>query len=232
MVAGGLGTFGHGFRSLRESDPIEVVRCPEGLELEREVEPMRSDELGRPGEQRGSGPGGLLTVDRAVAGGRELGGGTVGKVRVGLPKLGVVADGLFEVVAHDLVVLDQRLAVLVEPVGEARVQVWRGPPWERVVGGVADEEVPEAVGVVSGELGTVWSDELVAHERGESGRQLRLIRGECRTERWKISPSTEPRSSTLRSGSSSWSRRAASTAFSVGGTSTSVFPAAIASISR
>src|SRR5215471_10732418 len=50
--------------------------------------------------------------------------------------------------------------------------------------------------------------------------------------RWKISPSTEPRSSTLRSASSSWSRRAVSSAFSVGGTSTSSLPAAIASISE
>ena len=39
--------------------------------------------------------------------------------------------------------------------------------------------------------------------------------------RWKISPSIAPRSSTLRSAGSSWSRRAASSACSVGGTTTS-----------
>ena len=50
--------------------------------------------------------------------------------------------------------------------------------------------------------------------------------------RWKISPSIAPRSSTLRSAGSSWSRRAASSACSVGGTATSPSASpAIASIS-
>ena len=50
--------------------------------------------------------------------------------------------------------------------------------------------------------------------------------------RWKISPSIAPRSSTLRSAGSSWSRRAASSACSVGGTATSPADSpAIASIS-
>ena len=43
----------------------------------------------------------------------------------------------------------------------------------------------------------------------------------CTAPRWKISPSIEPRSRTLRSAGSSWSRRAASSACSVGGTTTS-----------
>ena len=50
---------------------------------------------------------------------------------------------------------------------------------------------------------------------------------------WNTSPSTAPRSSTDRSGGSSWSRRAVSSAWSVGGTSTSPSPEActIAAIS-
>src|SRR5690349_4632579 len=121
---------------------------PGGLEFEREVESMRSDELDRPGEQRRAGWA-VVAVDCTVAGGYEPGGGAVGKLRLGLPKLGVVADGLFEVVADDLVVLDERLAVLVEPVGEAGVQVGADSLGERVVGGVADQQVSEAVAVVA-----------------------------------------------------------------------------------
>ena len=90
----------------------------------------------------------------------------------------MIADSLLEVVSDDLVPLDERLAVLVEPVGEARVQVGADCLGQGVVGGVADQEVAEAVAVVAGELGAVGTDELVADERGEPGRDLRLLGGE------------------------------------------------------
>ena len=99
-------------------------------------------------------------IARAPAGGGEPQGGAFGKGRVGLPELRLVAGGLFEVVADDLVALDERLAVLVEPVGEAGVQVGADRLGERVVGRVADQQVAEAVAVVARELRAVGTNEL------------------------------------------------------------------------
>ena len=107
-----------------------------------------------------------------------------------------------------------------EPVGEALVELGAGCLGERVVGGVADQEVAEAVGIADRQLRPVGPDELLAHER----RQLALDRRRLarRAPRPRPSetarPSTEPRSSTERSDCSSWSSRAASSALIVGGT--------------
>ena len=65
--------------------------------------------------------------------------------------------------------------MLVEPVGEAGVEVGADRLGERVVGGVADQQVAEAVAVVAGELRAVGADQLAAHEPGEPGRHLRLL---------------------------------------------------------
>ena len=177
VVASGLGAFGDRFRRLDRRTQIEVSVCPRGLELERDVGPVRAYELGCASEQRGSGPV-VLAVDRAVAGGREPGRGAVGEAASGCPSSRSVTAGLFEVVADDLVALDERVAVLVEPVGEAGMQVGADRLGERVVGGVANQQVAEAVAVVSGDLSTVGTDELAPHERGEPGRDLRLLGSE------------------------------------------------------
>ena len=81
----------------------------------------------------------------------------------------------------------------------------------------------EAEAVLAGEQWPVGPDQLLAHERRQPRRHLRLgaARAPATAPRWKSSPSTAPRSSTLRSAASSWSSRAASSAFSVGGTTTS-----------
>jgi hypothetical protein len=120
LVTGGPGTFGDRFRRRYSRRPIEVCGYPHGLELKREVGPVRAYELGCASEQNGCGPV-VLAVDRPVSGGGESGGGAVDEAWVGLPKLGLVAGGLFEVVADDLVALDERLTVLIEPVGESLV---------------------------------------------------------------------------------------------------------------
>ena len=158
----------------RERRPF-VRRC--GLELEREVEPERAQELDCPGEQRERGPA-VQAVVRAPAGGGEPRGGALGERGVGLAELCLVAGGLLEVVADDLVALDEGVAVLVEPGGEARVQVGADRLGEGVVGGVADQQVAEAVAVVARELGAVGADQLAAHEPGQPGRHLRLLGGE------------------------------------------------------
>ncbi len=84
MVTSGLGAFGDRFRRLDRRMQIDVPLCPCGLELERDVGPVRSYELGCAIEQRGSGPV-VLAIDRAVAGGREPGGGAVGEAGSGCP---------------------------------------------------------------------------------------------------------------------------------------------------
>src|SRR6202008_2711653 len=87
-----------------------------------------------------------------VAGGeREL--------QVVLAELAEIEGGLLEVVAEDLLQLDELRAVLLEPGCEAA---------GGVVGGVADEEVAEAVGVVTAELRPVGPDELLTDEGDEA----------------------------------------------------------------
>ena len=81
-------------------------------------------------------------------------------------------------VADDLVALDERVAVLVQPVGEAGMQVGADRLWERVVGGVADQQVAKAIAVVTGDLSAVGTHELAPHERCEPGRDLRLLGSE------------------------------------------------------
>src|SRR5207245_9666000 len=74
-----------------------------------------------------------------------------------------VASRLFEVVADDLVLLDQ-MRVCVEPDRELLVQF--GPHFlrERLVGRVADEQVPEPECVVPGKGRLLGPDQLFAHE--------------------------------------------------------------------
>ena len=63
-------------------------------------------------------------------------------------ELEAVAVCLFEVVAEDLVELDETGAVLLEPVGEALVQFGAGP-WAAPRTPRPDQQVAEAVGVVA-----------------------------------------------------------------------------------
>ena len=138
---------------------------------------MWSHELGRSVEEHGRRPE-VLAVVRAPTGAGESRGSALGKGGVGLPELCPAADGLLEVVADDLVALDESLAVLVEPVGEAFVQVGADGFRKRVVGGVADQQVTEAVAVVAGELSVVRADELPPDESREPGRDPRLLGAE------------------------------------------------------
>ena len=94
------------------------------------------------------------------------------------PELGAIAARLLQVVAEDLVELDQIAAVLGEPAGEALVQLRPRRLRERVVGGVADQQVPEAEGVLAGKLALVGADELLANERGQARHHLRLLGGQ------------------------------------------------------
>src|SRR5207342_493954 len=82
------------------------------------------------------------------------------------------------VVADDLVALDERAAVLVEPTGEAGMQVGADRLRERVVGGVSNEQVAEAIAVLAGDLSAVGTHELAPDECRQPGRDLRLFGNE------------------------------------------------------
>ena len=142
------------------------------VDLEVDVEAERSGERERAFEQRGCGAV-VAARERATAGGGEPLGCTFGEDDVRLLELDLVARGLLEVVAEDLVQLDQIGAPLLEPVREALVQVGADGLRQGVVGGVADQEMTEAVGLLAGELRCVGADELLAHERDQP-RRLRF----------------------------------------------------------
>ena len=111
---------------------------------------------------------------------------------------------LLEVVAQDLIGLNELGSVWQEPVGESLVQLGPRCLRERVVRRVTDEQVAEPERVVSGEVRPVWANEFLANERAQPRRYSRLLGGEGWTApRWKTSPSIEPRSSTTRSSGSS-----------------------------
>ena len=78
--------------------------------------------------------------------------GEIAPVLVDRPELGAVAIRLLEVVADDLVQLDEVGAVLLEPVGEPLVQVGADGLRQRLVRGVADQQVAEAEGLLVREL--------------------------------------------------------------------------------
>ena len=73
-------------------------------------------------------------------------------MRVGGAELGRVPIALLEVIADELVSLDERGAMLVEPAREALVQLRARSLRQRLVGGIADEEVAEAEGVLADDL--------------------------------------------------------------------------------
>jgi hypothetical protein len=133
---------GGGDRGGLRAVPLEV-RLGEGeVELEHDVEARRPGQRKRPLEQPFGGPV-VAPPERAAAGGRAPRAGAFGQGRVGLSQLLPVVRGLLEVVAEDLVQLDQLLAALFEPGGEALVQLRPAGFRERVVGGVADQQVTE-----------------------------------------------------------------------------------------
>ena len=82
-------------------------------------------------------------------------------------ELRAVTVGLLEVIAENLVELDQRLAVDGEPVGESFVQLGPGRFRQRLVGGVADEQVAKAVGVVLRQQRLLGSNQVLPHQRHE-----------------------------------------------------------------
>src|SRR6266516_7319990 len=90
-------------------------------------------------------------------------------------ELGPVPVRLLEVEAEDLLVLTDPVTRLAfEPVCEALVQLGPQLLRHRAVGGIADQDVAEAEGVVVREFGTPGPDQFLADEGQE-------VRGNART---------------------------------------------------
>ena len=139
----------------------------------------------------------------------------------GVAQLAAIGGGLLEVIAEDLLVLGEAPAARAfEPAGEALVELRARALGQPGIGRVAHEDVPEAVGVLGRERACLGHDHPLAHERAQTGCNGRraISAHSSRTapdqNTW---PTTEARCATSRSASSSWSRRAASSAWIVGG---------------
>ncbi len=98
---------------------------------------------------------------------------------VGQVELGAVREGLFEVVAEDLVELDELGPVLLQPGAQALMEIRAGRLGERLVRRVAEQQVAEAKAVLARDLRSVRPDQLLADERGEARGDLRLLGCEC-----------------------------------------------------
>src|SRR5947209_2009548 len=85
-----------------------------------------------------------------------------------------VPDGLLEVVADDLVELDQIRATLLKPRREALVEVGARRLRQRLVGRVADQQMTEAVAVVACQLRLLRTKKIFADERGQPRVDPRL----------------------------------------------------------
>ena len=86
-----------------------------------------------------------------------------------------VTGGLLEVVSKDLVELDEALSVALQPAGKAHVKLGASRFGERVIGGIANQEMPKAKAVIPRDLRLVRPDELLSHERGQPRRDLVLF---------------------------------------------------------
>ena len=100
---------------------------------------------------------------RALEAGCRRGGESV----VAAAELLPVAGRLLEVVAGDLVLLDER-GVLVQPERELLVEVGARRLRQPVVGGVADQQVPEPERLVVRQRRPARPDQLLAYEREQS----------------------------------------------------------------
>ena len=94
---------------------------------------------------------------------------------VGQPELGAVVASLFEVVAEDLVQLDKGDPVLLQPGCVAFVEVCPHRLRQRLIGCIAEQQMPEAEAVLAHELRPVGPDQLLADERRQARRHLGLL---------------------------------------------------------
>ena len=200
----------------------EVERLPE-VALDRElILPRVLGECHGPLEKAQTCPC-VVPIDCAAAGGEQPGGRGRGKSGIRRPKLGSVGRRLLEVVAEDLVELDQFRGTLLDPGCEPRVEVGARRLRESIVGGVANQQVAEAKGVVIRERRGTRPHKFLARRDPSDWRSHPGSSGAsaATAPRWNTWPSTAPRSSAARSAVGNWSSRAEMSAWMVAGTVTS-----------
>ncbi len=120
----------------------------------------------------------VLSVSGATAGGAETECRAPRQPGRGFAELLAVQGGLLEVVAEDLVELDEVASALLDPRREALVEVGTLELRQRLVGGVADQQVAETKRIVAGQRRRRGPDELLAHEPEQVPRNPRVVRRE------------------------------------------------------
>jgi hypothetical protein len=162
------------------------------IELEHDVEACRPQQSER-SPQKHEASAGVAAQVRTSSGRGQVPPCALGDVFVRLPELRPVATRLLEVVPENFVQLDQVGAMVLQPIGEAAMELGADRLRQGVIGGVADQEVPEAIGVVArgwGRSGRTSSRRTNAARRdvtsASSGASAWTV------PRWNSSPSTAP----------------------------------------
>jgi hypothetical protein len=179
LVSGRLGRFEKGRapgerlgHPHAEEERVEQV----GLERGRDVLRIAGGDCSI---QKGGGGGHVGAEVGLAAGGGQALSGLCGELGLDRPaELAPVQARLFEVVAEDLVLLDEGGAVFREPGGVALVQLGPARLGDGVVGGIADQEVAEAETVFAGDLSLVGADQLAPGQSREVVGDLGVFGGE------------------------------------------------------
>ena len=150
FVRGGVGAVGRGLGELARSPAFtEPLVSPGEVDLQLDVESRGTRQRERAREQLSC----RAEVDsrkRSAPSGRKPLRRPLGECFVTLSQLLRVQNRLLEVVSDELFPLDELGASFIQPVGEAPMQLGPRGLRQRVVGGFAYEEVPEAEGVLAG----------------------------------------------------------------------------------
>ena len=173
LIPGGAGSLRSGVGDI-DGFSVQLESLGE-VEFERDIQPQRPRQVERSVEQPGGGTV-VAPPERAPAGGGKSLARALRLRVIGLTELCLVADGLLEVVAENLIQLDQASAVRLQPAGESVVQLGPGRFRQRVVGSIPNQDVPEAKGVLSRKSRLLWANQLLADERREARSHLGLAR--------------------------------------------------------
>ncbi len=152
--------------TLRRVPAVEVRK----RELRHQQPPFGAlvgQEVHRPLEQLEDGGDVLPAVGAVGCLGQEASGPRCEllRVRIGRTQLGSVSVGLLEVIGDDLLVLRQPIhGDSLQPGGESLVQLRASLLCQRLVGGVADEQMAEPVRLVPGERRLVRPHQLHPHQ--------------------------------------------------------------------
>ena len=193
-LVAGRGPLGRGVGEARPS-----TRCMRFGELELERRRAPSGGSARARARAGGRPKSSPRQPAAARRRRGARRASPGQRSVGWPS-SCGSGGLLEVVADELVQLDQLAAMLLQPGREALVQLGSRRLRQRVVRGVADQQMAEAEAVVVPRTAPCRAGSAPC-ERAPPGAVSPGVSSAsaCTAPRWKISPSTAPRSSTSRS---------------------------------